>query len=285
MLRQTVVVGAALAVTFAAAGTASADGWGTVDCAQAPTPRCQLGVGQSAGHGGGTSPAPGTGASSTGSGAGSKPAGGENLANCGYRPSEYVPPVGPVGSGLLPSPAWYEGLCTTSGVIRTPVEVPALTPAEVANLAYSQLGLPDPAVATSPAGEQLVNLPTWLWLTDGWTSVSATASVPGVSVTATANPRTVTWSMGDGTTVRCGRGTPYRAGSDPRAPSPDCGHTYRRSSATRADDHHTVTATVHWSVRWSGAGQSGSFPELTTASTTRLRVTESQALNTGPAPR
>lgn len=258
---------------------ARADGWGTVDCAQAPTPQCQLEVG------GATAPAPHR-PSDTGeehTTAAEHADGADAVSNCGYRRSGYAAPSGAVGSGLLPSAAWYEGLCSTTGLITTPVQVPTVTPAVVARLARSQLGLPDPDLAASPRGDQLVHLPTWLWLEGGWDTVTTTATVPGVSVTATARPRLVTWSMGEGGTVGCtGPGTPFTPGANPRAASPDCGYTYHRSSAGHPNDGFMVSATVHWSVGWSGAGQSGTFPDLTTTGTTSFHVVESQALNIPP---
>jgi hypothetical protein len=191
--------------------------------------------------------------------------------------------------------SWYVWMCSRAGVAdalyRPPVWIPEgqepeaaqlPSPEELAQMAHQQLRLPEPSIAASPSGDQLVNLPTWLWLSDGWGPVSATASVPGVSVTATATPISVTWSTGDGATVTCtGAGTPFDPGSDPRAPSPDCGHTYRSSSASQPGQAFPVTATVHWTVSWSGAGRSGTFPEMTTTSTTAFRVAESQALNNG----
>ncbi|WP_285469935.1 MULTISPECIES: hypothetical protein [Actinokineospora] len=39
-----------------------------------------------------------------------------------------------------------------------------------------------------------------------------------------------------------------------------------------------MTATIHWSVSWAGAGTGGTFPELTTSTTTAFRVVEIQAL-------
>ncbi|WP_246127716.1 hypothetical protein [Amycolatopsis rhizosphaerae] len=176
----------------------------------------------------------------------------------------------------------------TDGLFRPPVWIadgqPAQppTPVELAARARAQLRLPNPALAANPAGEQLVNLPTWLWLSSGWGSVSATASVPGVSVTATATPVSVTWSMGDGNTVTCqGAGTAFRPGTEPKAPSPDCGHTYRTSSAGQTGQAFPVTATVHWTVTWSGAGQSGTFPDMTTTGNSTFRVAEARALNIG----
>jgi hypothetical protein len=91
----------------------------------------------------------------------------------------------------------------------------------------------------------------------------------------------VTWSLGDGSTVVCnGPGTPYAAGGDPAAPSPDCGHTYARSSAGEPGGVFVVSATVSWGVSWTGGGQSGTLPALTTTSSAQLRVGESQAINT-----
>jgi hypothetical protein len=174
-----------------------------------------------------------------------------------------------------------DGVCSATGVIETPVYA-ALTPADIAQLARSQLRLPAPAVAASPAADQLVNLPTWLWLSSAWEPISATASVPGVSVTATAVPMSVTWSMGDGGLVTCsGPGTPFPTGGDPKSASPDCGYTYRTSSAGLRGETFHVTATVAWTVTWAGAGESGVFPNMTTSASTAFRVAESQAVATG----
>jgi hypothetical protein len=194
------------------------------------------------------------------------------------------------------SGAWYVWQCSGSsavaGVYHLPVWIPngsqgpgappVPSPAQLAQLARNQLRLPTPSIAANPAGEQLVNLPTWMWLSSGWGPVSATASVPGVSVTATATPTSVVWSMGDGSTVTCtGAGTPFPPGTAPTASSPDCGHTYRTSSAGQAGQAFPVMATVHWTVTWAGAGQGGVFPDMTTTGNAAFRVAESQALNTG----
>lgn len=279
--RGITVTGAVSILIIGSATTAYADDpWGDVQCGQTPSPGCDVG----AGNGGGTgNPKPGqehvpshqhdhSGSAPTG--------GGESLAACDYRPSDYRPP-GLIGSGVLPG-AWVDGVCSASGVIQTPEYVPALSPVEVARLARKQLRLPVPAIAANPSGEQLVMLPTWLWLSSGWQQESATASVPGVSVTAIARPTSLVWSMGDGAIVTCrDAGVPFPAGGDPRAPSPVCGHTYQSSSAGQLDEAYPVSATVHWLVTWSGAGQSGEFPDMTTTATTGFRVVESQVINTG----
>lgn len=270
------VVAAALLVVVPV--TARADGWGEVECTQAATPHCALTAGASA--------APQTGAAGP-QVAAPKPNGGGTGASgtlpaCDASASESAVPSGSVG--WQPPASWYQGACSLTGVIHTPG--PLVSPVEVAWLARSQLGLPAPVTAANPADTQLVNLPTWLWLAGGWNTVSATASVPGVVVTATAQPRIATWAMGDSAVVTCaGPGTRFRSGGDPQAGSPDCGHTYRRSSAAQPGGRYAVAVTVHWSVTWAGAGQSGTFPEMTTTSPASFRVLESPALNIVPGPR
>jgi len=191
--------------------------------------------------------------------------------------------------------AWYVYKCEAGGVrdavYRPPIWIPDApqqgggaaqpTPAQLAQIARNQLRLPTPQIQANPIDEQLVNLPTWLWLAQGdWGAVSATASVPGVSVTAVARPTSVVWTMGDGRSVRCsGPGTPYGSRTTPKSPSPDCGYTYQTSSADQPDSAFGVSATVHWTVTWAGAGQTGVFPDMTTASNADFRVAESQALN------
>ncbi len=135
-----------------------------------------------------------------------------------------VPVVVPVAAVAGPGSggAWYVYECSGKGardaIYRPPVFIPdapaapggALPdPAALAQQAYDQLRLPSPAIRLSPAGRQLVKLPTWLWLDRaGWAASSATASVPGESVTAIATPARVVWSFGDGSTLTCtGPGT------------------------------------------------------------------------------
>ena len=190
--------------------------------------------------------------------------------------------------------AWFDFTCpevnvgTAGGIVwlRTGHGggPPPPPPVVLARRARSRLVLSPPQIDASPApgADQLVNLPTWLWIQrSAWRPVSATASVPGVSVTARAAPKQVTWTMGDGSTVVCrGAGTPYRSKDDPHAPSPDCGHTYRRSSAGQPSGAYPVSATITWEIRWSGGGQSGTFPALTTTANAQFPVAESQAVNT-----
>jgi hypothetical protein len=153
----------------------------------------------------------------------------------------------------------------------------------VALHATSRLVLPKLTTQASPAGAQLVRLPSWWWTAPAsWRVESATASVPGISVTATATPYKAVWNAGDGSnTVTCaGPGTVWKPGGDPMAASPTCGHTYQRSSASAAGGAFSLTATVHWRITWTGGGTNGTEPDLRTTTTTPVRVAESQTVIT-----
>lgn len=141
------------------------------------------------------------------------------------------------------------------------------TPREVAELAVDQLNLRaiDIGIAPEPGPDSVgvVGMPVWMWAAnpDSHTfgPATASASAGGITVTATARVDRVTWDMGDGTTVVCRvAGTPYRAAFG-RSSSPDCGHTYTRTSSHEPGERFTVTASSDWVVTWQGAGQSGTI--------------------------
>jgi hypothetical protein len=189
----------------------------------------------------------------------------------------------PAGEG-----GWYERTChgdkaNAASVLWVAGAPPVYSPEVLARLARARLNLPHVVVELNPAGDQLTNLPAWLSLDrSSWSAQSATASVPGVSVTATARPVQAVWSMGDGGRVVCaGPGTPWIGGTDPAAASPDCGYVYRHSSASATGGVFTVSVTVSWQVTWAGAGYSGTIAGLTTTGTVQVRVQESQAIITG----
>lgn len=186
--------------------------------------------------------------------------------------------------------AWYQRICDLDGPRSEEVTIvwladPAVDPALLAQEALDRTPIPAPEVRLNPpAGrDQVVNVPTWMWLDPGsWAPVSATASAGSVTVTATATPTSVSWDMGNGDVVICtGPGTPY----DPSKPSAEqhseCTYTYRRSSAREADGAFTLTVTTTWGVSWTatGAAGGGSLGTASRTTTSPIRVAEIQAVN------
>ncbi|WP_232792517.1 hypothetical protein [Actinacidiphila yeochonensis] len=153
----------------------------------------------------------------------------------------------------------------------------------VVERAVKQLRLPEPVIRTSPdsAVDQVVRVPTWLWVErSGWRPVSTSVAVEGVRVTATARPVQTTWSMGEGGEVVChGPGTPYSDAVPPDQSSPDCGYTYQRASAP--DGAFDVAVRVEWDVTWRGGGRAGEVRGLVTSARQQLVVDEVQAVVTG----
>jgi hypothetical protein len=290
--RRVLLVGAIIVTLMVSAVPARAeDGTGGVECDD-KSQSCDVGAGSNPSSG------PDSG-SSGGNGSCHNPSGAvipceingawAGSDGCYYKPldlsNDEIDGLGgqPAGGG-----GWYQRTCYNGGgglaiVVWVPGAPPVNSPEVLARLARSRLSLPTAVVRLNPAGDQLTNLPAWLSLDrSSWAAQSATASVPGVSVTATARPMQAVWAMGDGGRVVCtGPGTPWVAGTDPGVASPDCGYVYRHSSASAVGGVFTVSVTVSWQVTWAGAGHSGTIAGLTTTGTVQVRVQESQAIITG----
>jgi len=197
--------------------------------------------------------------------------------------------TGPNGTYAKGSPVWvYDGPPTNGApdpAAPTPPAGPAPSPVTVAKQAASTLTLPSPAIEMAPpqTSEQLVGVSAWLWVNSAaWQPSTVTATVDGVSATATATPTQVVWNMGDGHSVTCdGPGTPYEA-SQPNATT-DCSYTWTIPSSSQASGTYQVTATIEFSVTWTAAGAAGGgnlgvVPGAVDAA--QVTVGESEALNT-----
>jgi hypothetical protein len=195
----------------------------------------------------------------------------------------------PGGESLVDDQIYYRQCKNGDGEIvsgRWTVWTVAEAEVLAADLAYEaarELPLTHPRPATSPAigTDHLVGLSTWLWLEPGsWDTLTATASVPGLSATATATPTVVRWDMGDGTTVTCeGPGVPYDPNLDAAAQSTDCSHTYQHVSADQPDGAYAATVTVDWAISWSATnGEGGTLPGTSRGTTFPVTVAERQAV-------
>lgn len=190
------------------------------------------------------------------------------------------PPSASVWGGRYPRGAVYAAMCPgvagTGGGLEWRPDPPAgfggvsITPEQLAAQAVARLRLDGPSIRTAPpAGTGLVGLPMWMWTEvtpRTWGPQSATASIPGLSVTATARAVQMSWDMGNGSVVQCaGPGTPYTRNRG-AAMSPDCGYRYEQPSWDRLDDVYQVTATTTWEITWVGGGRSGRLVETRSSS-------------------
>lgn len=214
--------------------------------------------------------------------------------DCYWRRVEPQPPMTDViWDGHFPNGAVYSVACAPThpggvdGWEWAPADPPGyggtgVTPAQLAQQALAQMALTGPAIRMTIEGDEhgLVGLPVWLWTEVApttWGPNSATAAVPGLSVTATAQARQIVWDMGDGRTETCKNpGTPYYTGG---VTSPTCQHIYEQSSAGQPNEAFPVTATTTWDVTWTGGGASGALT-VTRQSTASVRIGEMQVLIT-----
>lgn len=180
--------------------------------------------------------------------------------------------------------AWFRKTCPDGRA--TTIWVPAaevVDPAALAEEARSRTVVPLPGVNLNPGAgqDQVVNLETWMWV-DSWEPVSATAAAGPVTVTVTATPVRVEWSMGNGDVVVCsGPGTRYDPARAPDAQATECSYTYRSSSAGAPGSDFTITATSVWQVTWSATGVAagGEFGLLRRTNSVNVRVSEIQAVH------
>lgn len=280
--RATLVTGLAVLLVAAAAGPGHADAGVWVDCEQLPEhPHCLVGAGA---PGGALVVGPGGEVRCSWQGeqvpCRDERGGWWGGDGCYYLFLDRNPPSGAVTPG-----ASYQPRCVGDppNSVRAVVWIPdeqAPGPPMLARVAISRLVLPAPVVelAPSPPAAQLVGLATWWWIPQElWRPRSASASVPGVTVTAVGRPVASVWRTGDGGRVTCaGPGVPYPG--EALAREPDCGYIYRRSSAGQPGGTYPVTVTVTWEVTWSGGGMSGTAGPLFSTSTVDVAVAEVQAV-------
>ncbi|MGX1266970.1 ATP/GTP-binding protein [Streptomyces phaeoluteigriseus] len=159
-------------------------------------------------------------------------------------------------------------------------------PEQLARAAVDKMLLTGPSIASPrAAGRYVVGMPMWMWINQSPTTYgpnTASASLAGVTVTATAKVSSISWDMGEGSApVVCnGPGTAYTPAVG-KAPSPDCGHTYTKTSAMQQGNKFQGTATATWTVDWqvtAGPGEAGQFTEVRQSAFT-VDVREVQVLN------
>ncbi|MBS2545353.1 hypothetical protein KGQ19_00575 [Catenulispora sp. NL8] len=223
--------------------------------------------------------------------------------SCGYGATfQYTPPPaiqqdGTVGS--QPVDVQMAESCPDGATnVGPPINLLPVTPTSpaaaaksLADQTYATLRILAPPIVMAPATDatQYVGMPLWAWSpASAWKPKATTATAGGVTLTMTTAPVVSDWSMGDGGSMTCsGPGTPYPAtrpaGDLPQ--SPDCGYTYSTPSSSQPDSRFPVSVTTHWKVTWStSGGLSGAEPDLTATATTRVKVSEIQALVTNVHP-
>ncbi|GAA4520727.1 hypothetical protein GCM10023191_098070 [Actinoallomurus oryzae] len=168
------------------------------------------------------------------------------------------------GGKAAPLPCPGAVNCNALGAGNAPAAVQRVPTIDVAYDARARLILPAPHVHTSPAGKTYVQLKTGLWVDPGdFAHEEASAPLFGTTVTAVADPKDITWNMGESSVTCTTAGS--RTGTA-------CGYTYQRSSAGQPNGKYAISVTVTWNIYWTCQGdcdaERGYFPDRTTSMTT-----------------
>lgn len=171
---------------------------------------------------------------------------------------------------------WIQIGCMEGSIAVTLwVEGGAASPEQIARSLLARIQLRPIQVGIVPRGAgsmTVVGMPVWLWVDEPTATTWGPATITAGGMTLTARVQSVTWDMGDGTTLTCGKGTEWKRGMG-GDPSPTCGHTYSTQG------HYTIRARSHWVATWSGYGRSGTIP-VTLSTTRQLDVGEIQVIQT-----
>jgi hypothetical protein len=177
--------------------------------------------------------------------------------------------------------AEHQGVYVPAGV-RPPV--PPVPPELLRNVAFQEMTVPAPAIDWNPkystAAASVVNLDTWVWLTDRRSNLYVEASVNSmagrISARVDADLTGMTVSAPNAETAECpGAGVPYAPGA-----TGECSIRFLKASPGQSKSPVSVKTTWHttWSVN--GAPR-GDTPEQLDPppETTNVRVVEIQVPN------
>ena len=188
----------------------------------------------------------------------------------------------PAVPGGPPAESWVKITCRTASGGLDSVWAPSsatgdapgtVSPGVIAQSILASMQLEPITIGMAPAARSYVGVPVWMWADDPGRLDYGPATITAGGVSLTAKVTKVVWSMGDGTSVTCQKGTAWtraKGGGE----SPTCGHTYVKQGRYR------VTATSYWVATWTGYGQSGTIP-FNLSSDHQLEVGEIQVITTG----
>ncbi len=158
------------------------------------------------------------------------------------------------------------------------------TPDDVAQFAYQKMAslVPDPEVSFSPPiDKMIVNFETWLGITPS-PPITATASIPGLSATVTAEPTSIEWATGsqvagDTTLITCEPWGSTESAQDGCSWTPAYPSVEKVTGTTDQRYHGSVT--IVWDVSWRASnGATGQLGDLRTTTAIEMGVQEIQTI-------
>jgi len=155
---------------------------------------------------------------------------------------------------------------------------PAVTPADLAQVAIGDLIIPElhPQTAPPRGHDGLVGLPEWFWIPGlNWGAAKSPVITAGpVWAQATAVPTKIIFNPGGGLAgITCnGPGTAYQPKVPLSAQHTDCSYTYDQPSTGQPGNAYAASVTVLWNVSWVGSGGAGGVVATGRAVSTPITV-------------
>ena len=155
---------------------------------------------------------------------------------------------------------------------------PAVTPADLAQVAIGDLIIPElhPKTAPPRGHDGLVGLPEWFWIPGlDWGAAKSPVITAGpVWAQATAVPTKIIFNPGGGLAgITCnGPGTAYQPKVPLSAQHTDCSYTYDQPSTGQPGNAYAASVTVLWNVSWVGSGGAGGIVATGRAVSTPITV-------------
>ncbi|MCM3556275.1 hypothetical protein M3697_14365 [Janibacter melonis] len=174
--------------------------------------------------------------------------------------------------GLTIGTYWYADPPRAEGTPRDNAET-------VLNMRFVAfpIGLAPSARRYAEGSAGVVGMPVWMWAAGQYLYTYAdppvTVREPGTPYFVSAQTTHTTWDMGDGTTVRCKKGTEYFPSFKLRD-SPTCGHRYKEPG------YYRVTIRTYWTIQWRDSTKDAvQQQQLDFERSAIIRVLESQTVN------
>jgi hypothetical protein len=163
-------------------------------------------------------------------------------------------------------------------LVNNATGVPAVTPADLAQIAIGDLIIPElhPRTAPPRGHDGLVGLPEWFWIPGpDWGAAKSPVITAGpVWAQATAVPTKIIFNPGGGLAgVTCqGPGIAYQPKLPLSAQHTDCSYTYNQPSTGQPGNAYAASVTVLWNVTWVGSGGAGGTVAIGRAVSTPITV-------------
>jgi len=195
----------------------------------------------------------------------------------------------PIGSGRICMYAPNSVLpCYTLVGAGNKAPAAHLSPQAIAASVADRLSLSPGRIDASPRLRGLTGAASWFWLDPSPRAEELTVSLAGETVTVSADPATIEWQFGDGTSLAGGPGRPYEPGAPPagavvRVYQTRClpGDRGRNPYvlASCGSTGYPVEATIVWQITFSAQGPvnaTGALPTRTTSTSITYPVSEAR---------